>query len=310
MEPIVPEPSSSETIDLIPRLAGYLLGLREGEQLLSTRDLSEQFNASLGSISAATNGLEESGAVTINRRGRLGSFLEKRSPGLLWKVIENGPLVIALTLPSFPRCEGLATAIYTLLDQAGFETYLIFIRGSYNRIKALRNGRCHAIVLSQLSAEEICGPGEEIVLALPPQSFVTDHRVFFRRRKENSGPLKVGIDYDSYDMQYLTELEFAGQEVEFHPMTFIQSDLHLAKSPVDAAISNLDHLERLKSDEISSRPLSPRVQALIGDRDTSAALVIRTGAVAVRTAIGEVLIPERMLEIQQKVVEGLLVPRY
>jgi hypothetical protein len=301
---------SLEPIDLTRRLASYLLGLGEGEQLASTRELGEQFNASLGSISAAINALEEGGAVTLSRRGRLGSFLEKKSAPGLWKAIENGPLVIALTLPSYLKCEGLATALYSLLDGAGIETYLIFIRGSYPRLQALRNNRCHAVVLSQLSADALCGAAESVALRLPPRSFVTDHRVFYRRRAEPGRPLKVGIDPDSYDIKYLTELEFAGQEVEFHPMTFIQSDLHLAKSPVDAAISNLDHLERLKNEEITSRPLSAHVQALIGDRDTAAALVTRSAEAAAKLVIQTVLLPEKILEIQQQVVDGLLVPRY
>jgi hypothetical protein len=299
------------TTELEIGLANYLLAAAVGSQLLSTRELADQFGASLGSISAAVNQLEEIGAVTINRRGRLGSFLEQKSIGKLWNTIENRPLVIALTLPSFPKCEGLATGIYTLLNNAGIEIYLIFIRGSNNRIKALRDGHCHAVVMSALAADELSGPGEEIVLRLPPQSFVTDHRVFYRNQEPDpSRPLRVGIDYDSFDIVYLTELEFAGQEVEFQEMTLMQIDRHMDKSFVDAAVSNLDHIERVFSREIASRPLSPRVQELLGDRDTSAAVIIPAGADPVRIVLKEVLDPDQLLEIQQKVVEGLIVPRY
>jgi hypothetical protein len=251
------------------------------------------------------------GAVTLNRRGRLGTFLEKKMPGALWKIIENGPMVIALTLPSFPKSEGLATAIYSLLDRAGIETYLIFIRGSFNRLKALRNGRCHAIVTSVLAAEELCSDQEEILMRLPPQSFVTDHRVFYRRSSSpGERPLRVGIDLDSFDIKYLTELEFAKENVEYFPMPFVQADRNFEKSPVDAAISNLDHLERSKSEEITSRPLSPAVQALVGDRDTSAAIITRAGETPTRTILASILLPPKILNIQQKVLDGLLVPRY
>lgn len=292
-------------------LANYLLSLNEGDQLLSTRELAESSGASLGSISAVLNHLEEIGAVTINRRGRLGSFLEQRALGKLWSIIANGPMVISLTLPSFPKCEGLATAIYSLLNSAGVETYLIFIRGSFNRIKALRGGHCHAAVISALAADELSGRDEEVAIRLPPQSFVTDHRVFYRRKKrDDSKPLVVGFDPDSFDLKYLTELEFADTEVNYHPMPFTQIDLHLGKSVVDAALSNVDHLERLLSKEITSRPLSPKVQSLIGDRDTSAVLLMKTGEDATRIILQEILKPEKILEIQQKVVDGLMVPRY
>ena len=301
----------NENLDLNKCIANYLLSLQAGERMISTREIAEVFGASLGSVSTALNNLEEVGAVTISRRGRLGSFLESKSYGLLWKVVENGPMVIALTLPTFSKSEGLATAIYSLLDQASIEAYLIFIRGSFNRLKALRNNRCHAVVMSELAAKELCGPAEEVILTLPPKSFVLDHRVFFRIHKnEESRPLRVGIDLDSFDIKYLTELEFADSQVEFCPTTFSETDRHLDQSAVDAVVSNLDHLDHLISDEIASRPLSPRVQALIGDRDTSAAFIIRAGSVATRTILKEILRPEAILEIQHRVEDLQMVPRY
>ncbi len=296
---------------LVTSLAGYLLSVAEGDQILSTRELAGMFDTSLGSVSVAINQLEEAGAVTINRRGRLGSFLERKSVATLWDIVENGPMVIALTLPSFPKCEGLATALYSLLNKAGIETYIIFIRGSYNRIKALRYGQCHAVVLSDLAADELCGEDEEVILRLPPRSFVEEHRIFFRPNSETaSRRLTVGYDPDSYDVKHLTELEFAGSDVNFQEMTFTQIDLHLEDSSVDAAITNGDFMERLTNKGFTSRPLSPRVKELVGDRYTSAALVIRAGSTATETVLQAILDPAEILGIQQRVVEGLMVPRY
>ena len=304
-------PGSSECTDLPRCLARDLLLIEEGAQSPSTRELAERYHASLGSVSAALNNLEEMGAVKLTRRGRLGAFVEQKSIGRLWRIIENGPLVVALTLPSYPKSEGLATALYSLLDSAGIETYLIFIRGSNNRLKALRMGRCHAAVTSVLAAEALCSPTEEILLRLPPQSFVTDHRVFYRRGCPAGGlPLQVGIDRDSFDIAYLTELEFAGQNVCYIPMPFVQADRNFEKSAVDAAISNLDHLQRGADERIASRPLSPAVQARIGERDTAAAIILRAGESAAQYLLGKLLQPAQILEIQQQVVDGLLVPRY
>jgi hypothetical protein len=302
---------SANCIDLNKCLANYLLSLKEGDRLLSSREIADLFGSSLGSISSAFKGLEEIGAVTIKRRGRLGSFLEKKSLGMLWRLVENGPMVIALTLPSFPKSEGLATAIYSLLDHAGIETYLVFIRGSYNRIKALRNNRCHATVMSALAADNLCEANEEVILKLPPQSFVMDHQVVFRCTSDKGPrPLRVGIDIDSFDIKYLTKLEFADSDVEYCPVTFMEIDRHLDQSSLDAAISNLDYLDQRVGKGIYSRPLSPKVQELIGDRDTSAAVIVRAGAVSTKTILKEVLDPEAMMEIQRRVVAGQMVPRY
>jgi DNA-binding transcriptional ArsR family regulator len=292
-------------------LAAYLLALEDGSPLHSTRELAEMYDVSLGSISSALNKLEDIGAVEIKRRGRLGSFLERKSIGGLWEVAEGSPMVVALTLPSFPRCEGLATAIFSLLNGAEIKTYLIFIRGSLNRIQALRKGQCHAAIMSELAADELCGRGEEVILGLPPQSFVADHLVLYRRTKKGSRhPVTVGVDTDSFDIKYITELEFAGEDVEFQQMPFTQFDLHLEESAVDAAITNSDFSERLMSQEIAFRPLSPEVQEHIGNRDTSAVVVTKSAAHLVKNVLKEVLNPDRIVEIQQKVMDGLMVPRY
>jgi DNA-binding transcriptional ArsR family regulator len=297
--------------ELDRHLARYLLSTQEGNQILSTRELAESFGVSIGSISSALNDLEENHAITLNRRGRLGSFLEQRSIGALWNIVENGPMVIALTLPSYPKSEGLATAIYSLLNAAGIETYLTFLRGSFNRLKTLRGDHCHAVVVSALAADELSGVSEKVVLKLPPQSYLIDHRVFCRKTAPtDSKPLAVGVDHDSFDLKYLTELEFEGQDVVFHQMTYTQIDSNLEQSFVDAAISNVDHLERLISNEITSRPLSLSVQSRVGDRATSAVILVRAESDATAIVLREILQGEAILEIQQKVIDGLIVPRY
>ena len=300
-----------EKTELDQNLARKLLTLHTGDKLPSTREFAESMDASLGSISSSLNYLEQVGAVTIKRRGRLGSFLDGKSLGRLWSIIENNPLVIAQTLPSFKKCEGLATAINSMLNNAGVETYMIFIRGSINRLNALRHGQCHAAIMSELAADELIGENEEIILRLPAQTFVTGHNVFYRGKQSSSKePLRVGIDSASYDVKYLTELEFAGKNVEYHQMSFVQIDSHLEESTVDAAISDLDHKEMLTSGEIYSRPLSPRVERSLGGRNTSAAIVIRSESHTTRTVLTETLNCDEVVRIQQQVVDGKMVPRY
>ena len=297
--------------ELDKKIASYLLEKQPGDSLLSTRELAELYQVSIGSISASLNYLEESGAIKLIRRGRLGTVLEKRVVTTLWRHVSNWPMVIALTLPSYPKCEGLATAIYSLLNSAGIETYLIFIRGSYNRLKALKSGLCNAIVISMLSADELSSTDEEVLMHLPPGTFVTDHRVLLRRsRTESESPLVVGVDYDSYDITYLTELEFSGGNVQFVPIPYTQTDMNFGKSAVDAVLSNADHLNHLDSRDFVTRPLSPHVQSIMGDRDTSAALLIRRTDRATAAVLREYLDIAQILEIQQKVVDGLMIPRY
>ena len=150
-------------------------------------------------------------------------------------------------------------------------------------------------------------PDENVVLRFPPESFTREHRVFYRNTAQ---PWKVAIDPESLDINFLTEMEFTDSDVEFCKMTFTQIDLHMEDSPVDAAITTSDFLERLTSKGIASRPLSPKVQAIVGDRATSAAFVVSAKSSAAKIVMQEILKPDEVLNIQQEVVSGRMVPRY
>jgi len=292
-------------------LANYLLSIQVGEQLLSTRELAALHDSSLGSVSAAMQQLEEIGAIGISRRGRLGAYLENKDLGRLWGVLASGPLVVALTLPSFLKCEGMATALYSLFNGAGIPTYLIFIRGSLNRLEALRHGQCHIAVMSALAADELCGNKEEALLTLGPTTYLDEHRVYIRKSsRSKSQALTVGYDPDSFDVEYLTKLEFKGKGVNLQPITFTQIDLHLEETGLDAAVTNGDFAERLERKGFQSRPISAHTQSIVGDRDTSAALVGRKNAAGIKTLVKEILSPNSITDIQNKVITGQMVARY
>src|SRR4029077_18124730 len=137
-------------------------------------------------------------------RGRRGAFLVERSVGRLWATAENGPLVIGLPLASSPRYEALATAIKQLLTTAGLEVFLRFVRGSRQRLQAVRDGRCHLTVMSSFAASELCGPEEAPVLEPPPASYNPGHRVFYSAAAPDPHPIRVIVDRHSADQQLLT----------------------------------------------------------------------------------------------------------
>ena len=185
--------------DVVPELARRFLTAPEPPSRLPTiRDLAHEHGSSLASIHVAMGRLEEAGAIRIETRGRLGAFMVDRSVGRLWATAENGPLVIGLPLASSPRYEGLATAIKQLLTTAGLEVFLIFVRGSRQRLQAVREGRCHLTAMSSFAAAELCGPEDAIVVELAPDSYNTGHRVFYsaanrtRTRSGDRGPTLRG----------------------------------------------------------------------------------------------------------------------
>jgi DNA-binding transcriptional ArsR family regulator len=292
-------------------LARYLLELDIGDRIASIRNLAESFEVSIGSISTTLNQLEEVGCIKLSRRGRMGSYIEDHSLGALWTVAKTCPLIIGLTIPSNLKFEGLATALKSMLTNAGVETYMMFIRGSRTRLKALQNNRCHIIVTSCFAAESLLSKKETIVMELPPKSFVSGHRVFFTSTdSQNIQRKRVGIDYDSYDQAKLTEMEFEGQDVEFIRLTFIQINQLLANGKLDYAVWTEDDMKYRADTNVFDRDLSEHVKKIVKDRDTCAALVALSKDKAVHSVVKGAFDENELLRIQKMVLEGKILPEY
>lgn len=304
------EPLSGD--ELRRRLARDFLALEPGDRLPTVRALAGRHGASLGAIHQAVVRLEEVAAIEVDRRHGRGGVLLARSPGRLWAEAEREPLVISLPLPTAPRVQGLASAIKALLVAQDVAAYLIFLRGARQRLAALRHHQCHLAVMSSLAAGAMATPDEELVLELPASSYVLEHRVYFVERPGDDGRIgRAVIDADSADFDILTRLEFAGSGTQLVPATYMQFERLLDEDRADAAILDAeeDIVARLPA-TIRDRPLSDRVRAEIGDRNTKAAFVGRTGEPAVRRVLAACLDPTDLLRIQADVVRRDRVPEY
>jgi hypothetical protein len=300
--------------DLTHSLARDLMRYEPGERLPTVRALAAEHGASLASVQAALSRLEADGAVSIVRRGRLGAHLADKSLRRLWTAAEGAPLILALPLPSNLRGQGLATGIKTVLEEAGIDTFLTFVRGSRNRLRALRERRCHIVILSALAARINEDPGL-LVTYLPKQTFAEERRVFLYRpdpgaHEAEHRPLRVVVDSDSADLQRITELEFADQAVQFVPAVYMQSISLIESGRADAAVWDLDETTRRLPPHVTSRPLSDRVREIIGDDDTRAAMVTRADDPPAGIIVEQRLQPERIVEIQEQVLSGELAPGY
>jgi hypothetical protein len=297
--------------DLRKKLAEYLIHIEEGERLPSIRDLAKATHMSLGSVSTALNELQEMGVVKIQNRGHLGSIVTELSLGKLWNAIEQGPLVLALTLPMHSRFEGLATGIKAGFEKLGIETYLIYIRGSSTRLKALSQNRCHVAVMSGLAAEEHCRTEDEIILELPEGSWISQYCIFYRTLDPTGGrPLRVAVDQDSSDQILLSKLVFAGQETEYIYGPYVKIPRLIKNGEVDATVWAVDQADSYLGSGVQSKPISKEVITQIGAKSTSAAFVTLSGNDVLKAVVRAAIKPEEILLIQNKVSVGEMIPSY
>jgi hypothetical protein len=297
--------------DLQISLAKRLIQLHEGQRLPSIRNLASSTHMSVGSVSAVLNDLEDMGAVKIQKRGHLGSLVVKLSLGDLWNLVEQGPLVVGMTLPMHRRFEGLATGVKRALEQAGVETYLIFIRGSRTRLKALDENRCHVALMSGLAADELRGERHTILLTLPPGSWVSGYCIFYRELPlDHTRPLRVAVDPDSFDHRRLTDLVFAGQAIEQHLAPFVQFSRLLKNGEVDATVWTSDQQEAYLGSGILQKPLSDEAMQVLGAKSISAAFVGRSESDALQAVLKAAINPEEILDIQNKIAREEQIPEY
>jgi hypothetical protein len=225
-------------------------------------------------------------------------------------MIEQKPLVFALTLPMHSRFEGLATGLKMAMDQAGIEAYLMFIRGSRTRLKALRDDRCHAAIMSGLAARELASADEEPLLTLPPGSWLSSYSVFYQAEPVVGRPLRVAVDMESYDHRRLIDLEFADQPIELRKTSYVQISRLMHSGDVDATIWTVDQGAEYAGPGILNRPLSEHVRKQVGDASISATLVGHAHNHTLRTLLQTVIDPQQILRVQKEVVAGTRNPEY
>jgi hypothetical protein len=298
--------------DIVPALARqFLAEVEPGSRLPTVRALAREHRSSNSSVHAAIGRLEEGGAIEIETRGRAGAFLVRRSIDRLWAMMKTGPLVIALPLASSPRYEALATAIKQMMTNSGLEVILMFVRGSRQRLQAVREGRCHLAAMSSFAATELCTADDAVVMELLPNSYNTGHRVFYTVNGQGDPrPLRVVVDRHSADQQLLTALEFVDADVLTLPSMTAQIARLLESGQADAAVWTIDEMQTRWPAGVLDRPLSPAVRERIGDRDTRAVMVGRSVDASVLRAVCEALDPVQVERVQLDVIAGRTVPEY
>jgi hypothetical protein len=291
-------------------VAVVLIGTPEGGPLPPIRQLASRFGSSVGATQMAMARFVEEGTVDIDSRPGRGAMLLRRNVGGLFSVINEGPLLVALPLPSTERINGLATAIKASLTARGVEAYMVFIRGSRNRVAALAQDRCHVAVLSRLAARELTGPAYDLLLSLPPGSYVHEHRVFYVPQPTTGRRLRVAIDPSSRDFERLTELEFGDIDAEFVSLNYLRSVRAMADGTIDAAILDSEDALMHFPPGLASRPLSDRVRDELQDANLEAAFVARARNPVLREIVTSCFVPAEMLRIQDDVIAGRRPPEY
>lgn len=292
-------------------IAEKLIHIDEGDRIPRVSDFAKRLSLGNGTVQGALKVLRELRAIQLESRGHLGTYIVRKDLHLLKEIAGIGSLIGAMPLPYSSRYEGLATGLIEVSDHLLKRVDLAYMRGSKQRLAALKSRRYDFIIMSKLAAEEeLKNDGNlQVALNFGPQSYVTSHQIFFANKKHKriTAGMRVGIDYTSIDQSKITLLECEGIPVELIPVTYMQLFDMLLQGDLDAAVWNADENRATETFEVGDFQ-SKKAMQLSKSASTSVILIEKD-----RTDVMESLLEldkDRILTIQHQVVAKEKLPHY
>lgn len=291
------------------RVAIRLCGVPLGTRIPTVSELEESCGASRGNVQKALAALKDSGAVALEAHGQNGTLLKSIDYLALADACGKRHLVGTMPLPYTQRYEGLATALYTLLNKSGIRSFITFLRGSEARVQMLLDGSADYAVMSQMAFEEYVAGGYALEAALMcgPFSYVGHHVLLAADSKRtNWSGARVGIDESSVDQSSLTRRYFANTQVDYVPVQYTHIVHMLLSGDLDVGIWNEDDVH-MKASGLVTRPLGDLGAQ---DSNTRAVVVVRADDQFSCQLIRSLADAKKIEDIQRQVGEGRLAARY
>ncbi|MEK4298143.1 GntR family transcriptional regulator YhfZ [Oceanobacillus sp. FSL W8-0428] len=294
------------------KIAELLNKIDVGAKVPRVSDYSERLNIGRGTVQQAMKLLEEMKAIQTEARGHLGTFLVWKDDNVLLEIAGIATLIGSMPLPYSRKYEGLASGIVEAFESAGKRVNLIYMRGATNRIESLRTKRCDYAVVSKMTAKLTLSdyPNLKILRSFGENTYVSAHKVFLADKEKNEieDGMRVGVDQESLDQFQLTHLEFAEKDVEFVDVNYMQLFDKLSSKEIDATIWNVDD-KRMTRNFKSISFQSVEAQKLA--RDTSQAVIVIEGdREEEMNEKWHSVTEEKILQVQQSVEKGEVIPRY
>lgn len=98
--------SKNGTVTML--LAREMLSYYEGYRIKTIGEYSESFNMGRGTVQSATKFLQEAGAISLESRGHLETYIAKIDHKKLWSIADLGIIMGVMPLPYSKRNEGCA----------------------------------------------------------------------------------------------------------------------------------------------------------------------------------------------------------
>lgn len=284
-------------------LARRLLALQVGDRIDSIAQLAAEFGTGRGTVQSALQVLIQEGAVLLESRGKLGSFVLALDNQRLLERAGLSPIIGVMPIAYSLRFQGLATGMTRAFEQTALPLVLAQLRGARNRLHFLRTGRCDFAIVSRLTWQEEETAGD-LRLALPfgPGSNVGDHVLLFANEAADrvQDGMRVGVDPSSHDHVRLALEECQGRSVTLVEISYVQAVPKLLSGEIDVTV--WDTGVPLPSAELTIRPRQGRRSE--DDPNTEAVLIVRAEDAPLGALLCSRINPQFVTAVQRRVTAG------
>lgn len=302
------------TVDLVTvAIARDAILLDLGDRMDTVDAYVEKFDVSRGTVQKGLSRLEESGAVTIEKRGVLGSYLIGRNNELLWVEADWNQLTGSGAIPRTRRQEALSSSVYAAFEDANVPFGLAYLQGALRRVKGLIANQYDFVLASKIAAELILEDYNDrvkIAIELQPYSYLSGYTIVTRIGDNPANARRIGIDPYSPDHAVVTR-EIFDERVNREEATYVE--LKYTKMPtateagfIDTFVFNRDVLDYL----FNAPPLD--IHDIPFDLDltdlTRAVVMTSTNNYRIDDLLRGLLRPDKLEKIQQEVYEGKRFP--
>jgi hypothetical protein len=292
-------------------LAASLLTINPGQRIPTFNQLIESSNFSRGTLQNAMQRLEDIQAITLAKKGHLGTYLVDKNLDSLLRFLGISYVGGIMPIPYTKKYEGLATGLLNTFSRPGhsLSADIVYMRGSAKRIASVESGRYDFGITSKLSALTAINKGAaiEILNDFGAGSWLTSHALFFRdpKTKEVQNGMRLGIDRSSLDHVELTKKAASGHDVQFIDLNYNQIMKMISEDQIDAAVWNVDNLM-----EHHSNANYKHFHYSDTSDDSSAVMVISQANTIVKSILNEFVDVNFVRAQQQEVIDGIRYPNF
>lgn len=290
-------------------IAKYFIQANIGDRILTISQFEELVDVARGTIQNSIKILSSVGAISLESRGQLGTYLRQKNNKILLKYAGISFLIGVMPLPYSIIYEGLSTAIlYTMENELGIPVNMAYMRGAQRRIQMVLNERYDFAIISKFAANHYIESNQNIsvITEFEPGSYLSEHVLIFGSKDKNSieDGMRIGIDYDSIDQSLLTKEVCKNKSVEYIHVSYTHLIDKLKTGEIDATVWNGDELESTM-DDIHTVTLP-----LKDNTNTIAVVIINSQRHELHRILTDLIDQDEVIRIQQQVINGDIIPSY